>query len=88
MRRDEVVRALHAKPFRPFRICVSDGSAFDIRHPEMLMVTRSAAIIGLQANGSAEVPPDSYPAIERHTIVDLLPITRIEQLDRSGQAAS
>ena len=88
MRRDEFVQALHVKPFRPFRIYVSDGSAFDVRHPEMLMVTRHAAIIGLQANGSADVPPDSYPVIERHTIVDLLHITRIEQIDTTGQAAS
>lgn len=88
MRRDEVIEALHGRPFRSFRIYVSDGSAFEVRHPEMLMVTRHAAIVGLPANGSEDVPPGSYPAIERHTMVDLLHITRIEQIDSAGKAAS
>jgi len=89
MRRDEVIQALQTKPFCPFRLYVSDGSAFDIRHPEMLMVTRHAAIIGLEANGTKDTPADSYyPAIERHTIVDLLHITRIEQIEGSGKSAS
>jgi len=52
------------------------------------MVTRHAAIIGLEANGSEDGPGGSYPAIERHTIVDLLHITRIEAIDSSGKRAS
>ena len=88
MRRDEVVNALQGRPFRPFRVHVSDGSAFEIRHPEVLMVTRHAAIIGLPADGSSEAPADAYPVIERHTVVDLLHITRIEHLDWSSRPQS
>ena len=43
------------------------------------MVTRHSAIVGLPENGPGESSP-GYPAIERHTVVDLLHITRYEQL--------
>lgn len=32
-----------AEPFRPFRIKMASGQAFDIRHPEMILVGRSSA---------------------------------------------
>lgn len=85
MRRHELLEALRAVPFRPFRLHLSDGASFDIRHPEMLMVTRHSAIVGIlrdagQPNGGNGNSGDSYPAIERSTTMDLLHITAIEQL--------
>jgi len=88
MRRDDVIEARQARPFTQFRIHISDGGTFDIRHPEMLMVTRHSAIIGLPANGDPDRPADAYPVIDRHAVVDLLHITRIEQLDTSGRRQS
>jgi hypothetical protein len=82
MRREELVEAVRARPFRGFRLYLSDGGVFDIRHPEMLMVTRHSAIVGLPSNGGQEAA-EGYPAIERHTVVDLLHITRYEQLPQS-----
>ena len=38
MRRDEVAAKLRKSPFVPFRLYISDGGVFDIRHPEMMMV--------------------------------------------------
>jgi hypothetical protein len=32
-----------AEPFRPFRIKMASGQAFDIRHPEMILVGRTSA---------------------------------------------
>ncbi len=79
MRRHELVKVLQTRPFRPFRMFVSDGGTFDVRHPEMLMVTQDSAIVGLQDNGGQR-PGQDYPAIRRHTVVDLLHITRYEPL--------
>ncbi len=79
MRRDELVAALQARPFRPIRLYVSDGGTFDIRHPEMLMVGRHDATVGLEGNGGRELR-QGYPAIERFTCFDLLHITRYEQI--------
>jgi len=83
VRRDDLVEALLVRPFRPFCLYVSDRGRFDIRHPEMLMVTRHAAIVGLEQSGG-EGSHQGYPAIERHTILDLLHITRYEQLPQPG----
>ena len=83
MRRDELIEALRASPFRPFRLHVSDGTTYDVRHPEMLMVMLGSAIVGIlesSENGDAE---GAYPQIERSTTVDLLHVTQIEQLQRS-----
>ena len=80
MRRDDLIEALRASPFRPFRLYVSDGSKFDIRHPEMLIVARHSVVIGILdsgANGSSE---ETYPRIERFTTLDLLHVTQMEEL--------
>ena len=46
-----------AEPFRPFRIKMASGQAFDIRHHELIMVGRSSARIFK----SSETDPDSPP---------------------------
>lgn len=66
-------------PFRPFRLYVSDGGTFDIRHPEMLMITRHSAVVGMLETGGNGNSNDGYPKIERYADIDLLHITRVEQ---------
>jgi len=80
MRREEVLAALRVRPFRPFRIYVSDGAAYDVRHPEMVMVTRASALVGFPE------PEDLPPAIERYSLIDLLHITRLEPIDTPKSA--
>ncbi len=80
MRRTDLIEALQAGPFRPFRIYVSDGGTFDVRHPEMLLVGSHSAVIGIaprRGNGDAG---EGYPQMERFTTIDLVHITRLEQL--------
>ena len=70
---------------RPFRLYLSDGGTFEIRHPELLMVGLHSAVIGVmdrRGNADAEA---RYPQIQRFTTVDLMHITRIEELQ--GQPA-
>jgi hypothetical protein len=75
-------RTYCSSAFKPFRLVVSDGAAFDIRHPEMLMVTRRTAIVGIVTNGGlGETGNGSdFPDIECSATVDLLHITRIENI--------
>jgi hypothetical protein len=83
MRRDEIAEALRHDSFRPFRLYLSDGGTFDIRHSELLMLTRHSAIIGIldrRDNGSSPDAGNGYPDIERTTRVDLIHVTRIEEL--------
>jgi hypothetical protein len=57
-----------------FRLHVSDGTVFDIRHPELLMVSPESALVGLPS------PTQQLPQIERYQIVDLAHIVRLESL--------
>jgi hypothetical protein len=41
MRPDEFQALLRNRPFRPFRIHLSNGLTFDVRHPEMALLGRS-----------------------------------------------
>ena len=73
MRPDEIRAHLHKRPFQPIRIFVSDGSSYDVRHPEMMFVTRREVVIGLDA-GDDRIP-------ERSAYCDPVHITRIEPID-------
>jgi len=82
MRRDEILEALRRRPFQPIRLHVSDGAKFEVRHPEMVLVTRHSAVVGQPETDS---PP---PAVEQFTVVDLLHVTRLETIGSSGAAPS
>ena len=60
---DEIIDLLRTQPFRSFRIRMSNGRAFDIRHPEMARVTRSAVVLGVSDHQGA-VPTGEEPAEE------------------------
>ena len=39
MTADEIRAALKSAPFRPFKVRIADGRAFDIRRPDFLLLT-------------------------------------------------
>jgi hypothetical protein len=64
---------LHIRPFEPFRIVTSDGVTYDIRHPDLVLVTLGSAVIGF--------PDPNNPGIAgRYDIVSLRHIVRLEQI--------
>lgn len=64
---------LKARPFRSLRIHTSDGSSYDIPHPEMAYVTASHMMVAL------EISADDLP--DKVMFCDPVHITRIEPLD-------
>ncbi len=78
MRPDEISAHLRRQPFQPIRVVVSDGSSYDVRHPEMMFVTRREVVIGL------DVGDDRIP--ERSAYCDPMHITQIEPID--GETAA
>jgi hypothetical protein len=68
MRPDEFRGLLSAQPFQPFRIHLSNGLSYDIRHPEMALVERS--IVWIYLNEPADLPT----LAERRVFVVLLHI--------------
>jgi len=47
IRPQEIRQLLTATPFRPFRICLSDGSGYEITNHDMALVGRNTVEIGL-----------------------------------------
>ena len=45
MRPEDILFWLKAVPFKPFRICLNSGRTYEIRHPEMLKVSRTTMLI-------------------------------------------
>jgi len=73
MRADEIRAHLRKQPFRPIRVFISDGSYYDVRHPELMLVTRTEVVIAMDA-GDDQIP-------ERSAYCDPVHITRIEPIN-------
>jgi hypothetical protein len=70
---------LRQQPFKPFRIYMSDGSSYDIKHPEVAWLTRYYI----------EVAIDEKDGIPDHGVrCDILHITRVEDLMRRAKSAA
>jgi hypothetical protein len=48
---------LTQRPFKPFRIVMSSGQTYDVRHPEMALLTRSDMLVGIEETDEG-VPAD------------------------------
>ncbi len=42
---------LSQRPFKPFRLVMSSGQTYEVRHPEMALLTRTDMLVGV---GEAE----------------------------------
>ncbi len=73
MRADEIRNHLRKQPFRPFRLYLSNGVSYDVRHPELIYVSRREVVVALEL-GEGDVP-------ERSAYCDPMHITNIEPLD-------
>jgi hypothetical protein len=70
---DDIKTHLDVPPFAPFRLFLTDGTTFDVRHPELFMLGRRSVIVGF----AAEPNQKHY---DRWTTVDLFHIMRTEPL--------
>lgn len=61
---------LAQQPFRPFRLVMSSGQSYEVRHPEMAMLTKADMLVGV------DIAEDGVPAEFR--ICSLLHVTAVE----------
>jgi hypothetical protein len=76
MRPDDLLNQLRKRPFVPFRLHISDGTAYDVIGPEMALVERSTLTLA--------APKPGEPGVLMDVVVALLHITRLEILVRTG----
>ena len=70
---ETIQKHLLHQPFQPFRVCLSDEAADEVRQPEMVLVMQQEVIIALPK------PSERFP---RHLVYcDMLHITRIEPIN-------
>jgi hypothetical protein len=68
---------LTRRPFNPVKLTLSSGQSYEIRHPEVALLTRTSILIGV------DVADDGVPS--EFKIISLLHVTAIEPL--ANQAA-
>lgn len=49
--REKILELLRQQPFQPFRLHLSNGVEYLVRHPEQVMVGPSFLIVGIPVNG-------------------------------------
>jgi hypothetical protein len=69
----ELRNSLRQQPFEPFRLVMTDGEGFEIRHPDLLWIGQTTAYVGLTGE-----PGQTF--FERSVKVDLSHVIRTEPL--------
>lgn len=64
---------LNARPFQPFRIVTSSGESYDVRHPEMTIVTKAEIVVASSVRHGSCV---SHPLI-----AGLMRVCRVRNTD-------
>jgi hypothetical protein len=82
MRTADMNELLRRQPFRPFRIHLSNGTSYDIQHPELAVVGRTTMFIGIPA---PDMPTATY---DHFAIVTLLHINNVEPLPATPSSTS
>ncbi len=79
MRPDGILELLRSVPFEPFRLHLSDGTSFEVRHPDMAIVQRSKVIVAVPGPEGPDAPA------EKTVNCALMHITRTELLNGSSK---
>ncbi len=76
---EEIRTYVRAIPFVPFRLHLSDGRVFEVRHPDNLLLTTRAAVVGVYS-GAGE---GAFP--ERTEVLALIHVVSIEAIGQTAQ---
>jgi hypothetical protein len=68
---------LARRPFKPFRLVMSSGQTYEVRHPEVAMLTRSDMLVGTDLE-------DGVPA--EFKVCSLLHVATVEPIDHEAAA--
>jgi hypothetical protein len=78
MRPEKLRELLRRRPFVAIRVYLSNGTTFDIKHPEMALLTCSTVDIGVAEQEGTTIA-------DRVVYCSLLHVVKVENVD--GQAA-
>jgi hypothetical protein len=78
---EDLKARIQHRPFVPFRVVLTEGTSYEIRHPELFMLGKRSAVIGLAKN-----PEQTF--YDASIVVDLLHIVRLAPIDTATAAGS
>lgn len=80
MRLSEMREVLAKQPSEPFRLRMSNGDEYVVRHPEFVALTKTRVFVGV-GSGRDEVP-------DRHAELDLLRVVSVEPASAARRRAA
>jgi hypothetical protein len=78
---NDIQTVLQVHPFVPFRLVTSDGTSYEIRHPELVLVSVSSAVVGYPT-------PNDPKTAARYDIVSMFHIVRLEPMPAGATGPS
>ncbi len=73
----DILQYLRKRPFDPFRVQVSDGTVYDVRHPELVMVGLRSISIGVPSPAEQNQPVyEHVETVSLQHVVKLLPLPK------------
>jgi len=81
IRREDVRKHLDKRPFEAFRICLTDGQTYDVRHSDLCLIDRSTVYVGVPD------PRRRGVALDTHH-VSLVRVVRFEPLNGKRRGSS
>lgn len=58
MRPEEIKKILRKQPFQPIRLFLTDSTEYDVRHPDLALLTRSTLILGTAEKMNSGIADD------------------------------
>lgn len=81
MRQGDLLEVLRRQPFEPFRLSLTNGKTFDIRHPDMAIVTKSTIHVGVPGTSG------NGDKAEGVVIVSLLHVVQLNYLSQQSPSS-
>ena len=86
LRPSQLRKMLKVQPFVPIRVCLSDGRAVIIRHPDQAVVSESMLFVGVtkvERSKPSLSPRTSEEIAKDWVLVNLLHVATVEPVNRN-----
>ena len=80
---ESIKARIKAEPFVPLRLITSSGQAYDITHPDLVLIGKQRLVVGA---GSNDNPGPGY--FDTTSIVSILHVTDIQELLTPAKSGS
>src|SRR6516162_2165166 len=75
MTRNDIARHIRQRPLAPFRLDLTEGTGYEVRHPEQIMLARDSVVIGVPGQAGEEDFFETTVLVDRFHMVRLEPLS-------------